>query len=127
MLGPKQYAVYRTVIKHVLSDSERLPSLPTITLRVRKALSEPNTDAQSLAQLIGKDPALSALLMKSASSPFYRRAVAPKTLTEVIALLGFANVNNMVMIHSMRNLFVLRSSVMKTLFRHSWQRLVIKA
>ncbi len=127
MLGPEQYAVYRTVIKHVLSDSERLPSLPTITLRVRKALSEPTTDAQSLSVLIGKDPALSALLIKSASSPLYRRAVAPKTLTEVIALLGFANVHNMVMVHSMRNLFVFRSEVMKTLFRHSWQRLVIKA
>lgn len=126
MLGSEQYAVYRTVIKHVLSDSERLPSLPTITLRIRKAISDPNATAQSLAQLIGKDPALSALLIKSASSPLYRRAVAPKTLADVIALLGFANVNSLVMVHSVRSLFVLRSPVMKQLFNHTWQRLVVK-
>ena len=51
MLGSEQYAVYRTVIKHVLSDSERLPSLPTITLKIRKAVGESNTTAASLARL----------------------------------------------------------------------------
>lgn len=126
MLGSEQYAVYRTVIKHVLSDSERLPSLPAITLKIRTALSAPHSDAQLLAQLIGKDPALSALLIKSASSPLYHRSVAPKTLSEVIALLGLANVNRLVMVHSVRSLFVLRSPGMKKLFNHSWQRLVIK-
>jgi HD-like signal output (HDOD) protein len=126
MLGPEQYAVYRTVIKHVLNDSERLPSLPAITLKIRKAIGDSHTDAHALAQLIGKDPALSTLLIKSASSPLYRRAVPPKTLSDVIALLGFANVNSLVMVHSVRSLFVMRSPVMKKLFSHTWQRLVIK-
>lgn len=126
MQGPEQYAVYRTVIKHVLSDSERLPSLPAITLKIRQAIGDPYTDAQVLAKLINKDPALSALLVKSASSSLYRRTVAPKTLTEVVALLGFRNVHSLVMVHSVRSLFVLRSPVMKKLFNHTWHRLVLK-
>lgn len=126
MLGSEQYAVYRTVIKHVLSDSERLPSLPTITLKIRKAVGESNTTAASLAQLVGKDPALSALLIKSASCPLFRRPVAPKTLTEVVALLGFEAVQSLVMLHSVRSLFVLRSSTMKKLLNHTWQRLILK-
>lgn len=126
MLGSEQYAVYRTVIKHVLSDSERLPSLPTITLKIRKAVSESNTTAASLAQLVGKDPALTALLMKSASCPLFRRPVAPKTLTEVVSLLGFEAVQSLVMLHSVRSLFVLRSSTMKKLLNHTWQRLILK-
>lgn len=126
MLGSEQYAVYRTVIKHVLSDSERLPSLPTITLKIRKAVGESNTTAASLAQLVGKDPALTALLMKSASCPLFRRAVAPKTLTEVVSLLGFEAVQSLVMLHSVRSLFVLRSSTMKKLLNHTWQRLILK-
>lgn len=126
MLGSEQYAVYRTVIKHVLSDSERLPSLPTITLKIRKAVNESNTTAASLAQLVGKDPALSALLIKSASCPLFRRPVAPKTLTDVVSLLGFEAVQSLVMLHSVRSLFVLRSSTMKKLLNHTWQRLILK-
>ena len=126
MLGSEQYAVYRTVIKHVLSDSEHLPSLPTITLKIRKAVGASNTTASSLAQLVGKDPALSALLIKSASCPLFRRPVAPKTLTDVVSLLGFEAVQSLVMLHSVRSLFVLRSSMMKKLLNHTWQRLILK-
>mgnify|MGYP006188428219 CR=1 FL=1 len=127
MLGSEQYAIYRTVINHALDDSERLPSLPAITQKIRKAIGAPNTDAQVLAQIIGKDPALGALLLKSAASPLYRREVAPKTLPDVIALLGFANVNNLVILHSVRCLFVLRNRTMKKLFSHTWQRMIMKA
>lgn len=126
ILNPEQYAVYRTVIKQVLSDSERLPSLPSITLDIRKAINEPSTSAHSLAQMIARDPALSALLVKSASSPLYRRMNAPKTLADVIAVLGYANVGSLVMVHSVRSLFVLRSPSMKQLFSRTWNRVVLK-
>ncbi len=126
MLGSEQYAVYRTVIKQVLSDTEKLPSLPAITLKIRKAIGESNTTAQSLARLVGKDPALSALLIKSASCPLFRRSVAPKTLAEVVSMLGFDAVHSLVMLHSVQSLFVLRNSTMKKLFSHTWQRLVLK-
>lgn len=124
--GEKQYAVYRTVINGVLSDTERLPSLPAITLKIRQAISEDNTTANTLSTLISKDPALCALLIKSASSPLYGRSVAPKSLTDVIALLGFNEVNNIVMLHSVRSLYVMKSSHSKMLFSNTWKRLVFK-
>jgi len=74
------YDVYRRVIYRVLNDTESLPSLPSTTLKIRQAMGEQQTTAESLAKLITKDPALSALLLKSASSPIYKRPVAPNTL-----------------------------------------------
>lgn len=121
-----QYSIYRTVINEVLNDSERLPSLPNITLRIRRAISEENTTPDSLAQLINKDPALSALLIKSASSPLYCRSVSPKTLTEVISLLGFNEVNNLIMLHSVRSLYVMKTRQSKNLFSNTWKRLTFK-
>jgi HD-like signal output (HDOD) protein len=126
MQPSNHYNVYRSVISRVLSDSERLPSLPSITLKIRQAMSEENTTADSLAKIITKDPALSALLLKSASSPMYKRTVAPNTLAEVIGMLGFANTNNLVMLHSVRSVFVMSSPKAKTLFAHTWRRLIVK-
>ena len=120
------YSIYRTVISRVLNDSERLPSLPSITLRIRQALSEEKTNAESLAHIISKDPSLTALLLKSVSSPIYRRKIAPNTLSDVIGLLGFATVNNLVMLHSVRSVFAMSNPKAKTLFAHTWRRLIVK-
>ncbi len=120
------YDVYRRVIARVLNDSERLPSLPSITLKIRQAMGEENTTAESLAKIITKDPALSALLLKSASSPIYRRTVVPNSLVEVISMLGFANISNLVMLHSMRSVFSMSSRQARTLFAHTWRRLIVK-
>jgi len=76
--------------------------------------------------LIGADPALNALLIKSASSPMYRTVSAPKTLEAVISIIGFAGVNNIVMAHSINSLFVIKNPVIKKLYNISRQRQVVK-
>ncbi len=120
------YNIYREVIAQVLSDSERLPSLPSITLKIRQAIADDNTTVETLAQIIAKDPALCALLIKTASSVVYQRAVPPKTIGDVIGLLGFQATNNLVMLHSVNSLFVMKSANAKKLFALTWQRLIVK-
>lgn len=125
-LEQSRYDIYRSVIAKVLNGQESLPSLPTITLKIRQAINDPNTTHTKLSMLVGSDPSLSALLMKSASSPMYRTASAPKTLESVISILGYAAVNNIVMVHSINSLFVFRSPVIKKLFNISRNRQVVK-
>lgn len=126
-INSEQYVVYRSVIQRVLNDEEHLPSLPSITLKIRHALADDNTTTESLAQMIGKDPALSALLMKTASSPLYRTLEQPQAIRDVIALLGMQTIGNLTMLHSVRSVFLLRSPKLKKLFTHTWKRLAIKA
>ena len=111
-----QYQVYRQVIGQVLKDTEKLPSLPSITFKIRRAISAENTTIEQLAELVSKDAALSTLLLKAASSPVYRRAITPKTLQEVIGLLGYSSVNSLVMLHSVRSIVVMSSPSLKKLF-----------
>ena len=121
------YGIYRRAISQLMQGEEQLPSLPTITLDIRRALGDPNLSSNALVRLIGRDPALSALLMKHASSALYRQAIAPKTLRDVINLLGLAEVDRITMMHSIRSLFTLHSAAHKRLFVETWERLVIKA
>jgi HD-like signal output (HDOD) protein len=121
-----RYLIYRSVIARVLNDQEHLPSLPAITMKVRQAISDNNTTTEKLGQLIGGDPALSALLMKAVSSPLYRTQEVPNTLSGVISIMGFSAVNNIVMAHSVNSLFVFQKPALKALYNLTRQRQVIK-
>lgn len=120
------YSVYRQVVSQLLHDQEQLPSLPMLTLEIRRALATPEVSIHRLLGLIGQDPALSALLMKYASSALLRTRVAPKTLQDVLRVLGLQQVDRVVMVHSIKSLFTLHSAGHKQLFMAAWQRLTLK-
>ena len=63
------YAIYRQVVTQLMSGEEQLPSLPTITLDIRRALSDPEVTLVQLSRLISRDPALSAILMSTPAVP----------------------------------------------------------
>ena len=121
------YSIYRQVVTQLMNDQEQLPSLPILTLEIRRALAKPEVSMTQLVSLIGRDPALSALLMKYASSALLRTRVAPKTLQDVLRVLGMQQVDRVVMLHSVKSLFVLHSPGHKLLFMDAWQRLTLKA
>ncbi len=122
-----EYSIYRRVVSQLMQGEEQLPSLPTLTLDIRRALGDAQVPMTALVRLISRDPALSALLMKHASCALYRHSHAPKTLSEVIVLLGMGEVDRITMVHSIKSLFTLHSPAHKRLFVEAWERLVLKA
>jgi HD-like signal output (HDOD) protein len=121
------YAIYRQVVTQLMSGEEQLPSLPAITLEIRRALSDPEVSLAQLNRLISRDPALSAILMKYASSALLRTQLPPKSLLDVLRVLGIAQVDRITMVHSVKSLFTLHSPAHKKLFLEAWERLVLKA
>jgi hypothetical protein len=81
--GTSDYAIYRQVVSQLMSGEEQLPSLPAITLEIRRALADPEVSLAQLNRLISRDPALSAILMKYASSALLRTQSPPKSLFDV--------------------------------------------
>lgn len=122
-----EYSIYRRVVSQLMQGQEQLPSLPSLTLEIRRALTSGQLGAAALARLVGRDPALSALLMKHASCALYRQPIVPKTLQDVIALLGTGEVDRITMQHSIKSLFTLHSPAHKQLFMEAWRRQMLKA
>ncbi|MGH8434972.1 MAG: HDOD domain-containing protein [Pseudomonas sp.] len=121
------YARYRQVVSQLMRGDEQLPSLPMITLEIRRALCSPEISLSALSALISKDPALSALLMKYAASALLRSRRPPKTLQDVLQVVGIAQVDRVTMIHSIKSLFTLHSPGHKQLFVEAWELLILKA
>lgn len=121
------YNIYSIVISQVMREQEQLPSLPSLTLKIRTAIADPNASSDSLAEMISIDPSLCALLMKTAASPLYKRQVPAQSIQDVIVLLGLQEVDRVAMLHSVRSLFTLHDPQLSKLFKLSWQRMVLKA
>lgn len=121
------YSVYRTVIEQVMRGTESLPSLPSITIKVRQELSSPNTTNRRLAEIIEKDPALCALIVKNASNPYFNTAAKPKDLEGILRILGMTKINEIVMLHSVKSLYTMRNPEIKSLYHLTWERLITKA
>ena len=121
------YSVYRSVINDLLNGKEQLPSLPTITFEIRKAMGQQDLSMMELSKLLAKDPSLSAVLLKYASSPLVGSQTPPQNLLDVIRLLGMNQVERITMVHSVKSLFSVHSVKHKRLFMEAWRRLALKA
>lgn len=62
----------KPILLQRLDRVQGLPSLPDVVLKLQSVLSDPNSSAKDVAQVIETDPAMAAKLLKLANSAFYR-------------------------------------------------------
>ncbi len=88
-----------------LKSIDDLPSLPTIIAEINDLMSNPKTTAPKLAEVIMKDPAITARVLKIVNSAFFG---FPKRITSVpqaIVALGFNTVRSIVLCSSVMEAF----------------------
>ena len=81
----------------LLSNLNKIPTPPTLYFEIREELNSQDSDARSIAEIIGRDPALSAKILKVANSGFY---ALPRTITaiyEAISFMGTDTVTSLVL------------------------------
>lgn len=122
-----RYLIYKTVIDNVMADTDHLPSLPALTLRIRKAITDDSISRDKLLSMLNSDPALCALVIRTASCPLYRTRSGPITLRDSVSSIGLKALDNLVMTHSIKSLFIMQSPELKNLFDKTWRRLIIKS
>lgn len=76
-------------LEHVLKRVQALPPLPTSALRVIALTKNPSTTVKELETVIGKDPSLTAGILRQANSAYYGYARRISSLQEAIVMLGF--------------------------------------
>ncbi|RLS96509.1 MAG: HDOD domain-containing protein [Planctomycetota bacterium] len=105
-------------VPHVVSADESLQvahlavkqlshiaTLPEVTLGIIELVEDPNSSAQDLNALIGRDPALSARVLKVVNSAFYGLPRQIGSINRAISLLGLNAVKNIAIAASLAKLF----------------------
>ncbi len=83
-----------------------LPTLPEIAVRVRQAADDPDVNLHDMAEVIARDPALAARMLKVANSAFLGRTVKVSTLNQAVTRIGLSQVKNIATAMALEQLFV---------------------
>ncbi|EHO7283556.1 cheVAW transcriptional regulator CheP [Campylobacter jejuni] len=91
----------------LLKSVEVLPPLPDTVSKLRKYVSEANSNIETMkvAEIISSDPLMTAKLLQLANSPYYGFTREITTINQVITLLDVGNIINIVTADSIRDNF----------------------
>ncbi len=85
-----------------LVSSVGIPSQPSILLEINKKISRPETGIGDIADLISRDVAMSAKLLKMANSAFFGLREKVDSIDRALALIGLKNFNRIILATSLR-------------------------
>jgi diguanylate cyclase (GGDEF)-like protein len=109
-----------------LVNCKTLPSIPAVVMKVVDMCSDDNISLGQIAKVLGRDPALSATVLKVANSAYYWVATEVKTIDRAVCTLGINATLSLVLSYSFVRIM---HSKDKQGFDYSyyWQRSVITA
>jgi putative nucleotidyltransferase with HDIG domain len=94
MLAPDIQARFAEMIA---SGALPLPVLPEVASQVLGLVQRPDCDTARLAEVLRRDPAMTAHVMAIAASPIYAGATKSSSLHQAIGRLGFATLTQIVL------------------------------
>jgi len=94
MLAPQVQARFDVLIA---SGDMPLPVLPEVASQVLVMVQRPDCDTARLAELLRRDPAMTAHVMATAASPMYLGATKISSLQQAVGRLGFATIVQIVL------------------------------
>lgn len=82
-----------------------LPAMPTIAVRIMSMIGDPSTSANKLQDMISRDQALTAKVLKIANSAMFGVSRDITTLSHAIVILGFSTIRSIVLAASTKSIY----------------------
>lgn len=99
----------------------RLTSLPEVALSIRKLLESGTAGVRQVADLINRDPAIAAKIVRAANSPIYFGAAKCDSVQAAVTRLGLNTTRQLVIGFTLRDLFQASTPVLKKIMAEAWQ------
>jgi len=113
--------ILQLLYKAVETDQIKLPTLPEVALKIRRAVEKGDRSAADIAELLSQDSSLSARLLQLANSPLYRARNEINNLQMAITRLGTRIVKDLVVMLAIKQAFATRNKEIEKQFRKIWQ------
>jgi putative nucleotidyltransferase with HDIG domain len=109
------------IFHKILDDHKELSSLPQVLAQVIKVANDPVSSASNLADVIMKDPGLTARLLRMVNSPYYGTTNKIATVSQAVVTLGLRTVTAMALAGSIYELLKnIKTTIdRKKFWRHS--------
>ena len=100
----------------------KVPSLPGLVLRIRKAVSDPNSSAADISRMIQADPAMVGRLIQVVNSAAFKSENQIDDCQMAIMRLGLSTTQDMVIGFALKNLFTGQTVPMKKRMTKLWRQ-----
>ncbi|MBO1254453.1 HDOD domain-containing protein [Alteromonas sp. 5E99-2] len=119
-----QNALLTILFEKVKNDTLVLPTLPAIALEVRKAADDPEINLNKMADVIAKDPSLSARMIKIANSAYLGRTVKVESVSQAVTRIGLRQIKHIATALAMEQLFVSKNDIIAKYLSQEWEKTV---
>ncbi|MDR0306768.1 MAG: HDOD domain-containing protein [Chitinispirillales bacterium] len=104
----------------IVENADRLPSLPTVVLKLMDVVNSSGSSADDASKLIDKDPALTSKMIRLANSAFYGIPRSISSVSSAVVILGFNTIRSLVLSASVAKMFDGKHSIdMDRYWKHS--------
>lgn len=113
--------VKQDIIDALNNDQLVLPSLPEIALKVRDTAEDPDATIKQLTDIISRDSALSARIIRVVNSPLLRAPQEVRNLSMAVSRLGMNYTSNLAIGLAMEQMFQATSDMIDKRMRQLWR------
>lgn len=121
---PAEQQTYAALTAVVESPTLELPRLPQVAQRALMMLREESVNYQKLSEVVQRDPALSAEVLRTANSALYRGVRDILQLDHAFSRLGTRAIRTIILTANMKQLAIRTGGAAKSLGEELWQRSV---
>ena len=88
-------------ITSMLRGAKKLPTLPGVAMKILEAVKQEETSLKEIADILSRDPSLSAEVLKAINSPFYGLSTKVTSVSHAVNLLGINTVKSLALSFSL--------------------------
>jgi len=82
-----------------------LVTLPDVFIRINKLVSDPNSNMEDIAKVVGQDPSFTIRLLRVANSSFYGFSSTIDTVPKAVAVIGTSQIRSLALATSVASAF----------------------
>jgi len=107
---------------NLASGKLKLPSIPDISLKIRRAVQDEKANNLKIARVVQIDPAMTARLVQIANSPLYRGRKTVESCPEAITRLGLRATQDLVTSFALKSVFNTKSKLLQQQMHDLWDQ-----
>ncbi|GAB6068081.1 hypothetical protein JCM13664_14000 [Methylothermus subterraneus] len=123
--GPRVAPCENRLLKHctqALAENKlMLPTIPDISLKIRRAINDPKANNLKIARVVQMDPVITARLIQIANSPLYRGRRRIESCPEALTRLGLKAAQHLITSFALKAVFNARSRTIQKRMQELWQ------
>jgi len=112
--------LYLDCYRSMQSDRLVLPTIPDVSLKIRRAIQDKTANSAKIARVVQIDPSITARLIQISNSPMYRGRRKIESCPEAITRLGLKAAQDIVTAFALKAVFTAKSPVIRRKMTELW-------